>query len=123
MSPAAAALPDQWLARADELSPYAPAAAEAFRRAATELQEALAGCGDGVSLREAAAIGGYSLDHLQRLVASGAIENVGRKGKPRIRRGDIPVKPGHSSLRVSPATAQLSPRRRVVTSVTSRSST
>lgn len=75
-----------------------------------------------VSLQEAHAIGGYSVDHLQRLVASEAIENVGRKGKPRIRRSDVPVKPGHALHATSDSASLPNSRRDVVSQVT-RSST
>lgn len=50
---------------------------------------------DVVTLDEAARIGGYSRDHLERLVREGTIENRGRKHAPRIRRADVPTKPGH----------------------------
>lgn len=72
-----------------------------------------------VTLREASLIGGYSLDHLQRLVAGGQLENVGRKGRPRIRRDDVPVKAGHN-LRGSVDPSQLDARRRIVASVAIR---
>lgn len=74
---------------------------------------------EAVTLKEASLIGGYSIDHLQRLVASQQIENVGRKGKPRIRRGDVPTRPGHR-LPTDTATDQLSARRRIVASVATR---
>lgn len=69
-----------------------------------------------VGLIEAAARSGYSADHIGRLIASGTIENVGRKGKPRIRVSDIPRKPGRS-LRARSGSGHLSPRRQVVASV------
>lgn len=47
-----------------------------------------------VTLEEAAELGGYSYSHLQHLVAEGKILNVGSKGSPRIRRCDVPRKPG-----------------------------
>lgn len=52
-----------------------------------------------VTLEEAAELGGYSYSHLQHLVANGALENVGEKHAPRIRRCDVPRKPGHGSTR------------------------
>lgn len=91
------ALPAHWRARATELERYAPAAAQAFRDAADQLDAALNSAEESVTLREAAAIGGYSVDALQRMVASGRIANVGRKGRPRIRRAQVPLKPGHSA--------------------------
>ena len=50
---------------------------------------------EAVSLEEAAEVGGYSYSHLQCLVARGEIENIGQKGSPRIRRCDVPIKPGY----------------------------
>jgi len=118
-----ASLPEEWRTRAAELEAFAPPAAEAFRRAATQLEDALRGSDQSVTLQEAHAIGGYSVDHLQRLVSSGAIANVGRKGKPRVRRSDVPVRPGHvASLRAIGTDPHMSARRREVASVTSRRS-
>ena len=54
---------------------------------------------EAVSLEEAGEIGGYSYSHLQCLVARGEIENIGHKGSPRIRRCDIPMKPGRGKGR------------------------
>jgi len=105
-----------WRSRADELAPYAAPAAEAFRTAARELEGELRACDDAVTLSEASRLGGYSIDHLQRLVAQGTLENVGLKGRPRIRRADVPQKPGYS-LRRQPSADQLSARRRIVASV------
>jgi len=92
-----AALLSHWRSRASDLDRYAPAAAQAFREAADELAEALNGAEETVSLKEAEMLGGYPVDSLQRMVACGRIQNVGRKGKPRIRRADVPVKPGHAA--------------------------
>lgn len=117
-----AALLGQWRTRAKELEPYAPAVAEAFRRAAAELEQAQHGGDEGVTLREASEAGGYHIDHLQRLVSAGAIANVGRKGRPRIRRCDIPVKPGHSVLRGEDESRQLGASA-VVASAIARSTT
>ena len=44
-------------------------------------------------ITEAVAASGYSADHLRSLVATGAIQNAGRRGSPRIRQGDLPRKP------------------------------
>ena len=89
------ALPTLWRARATELERYAPAAAQAFNDAADQLEDVLQATSDSVSIKEAATLGGFSVDHIQRLVRQGRIENVGRKGKPRIRREEVPTKPGH----------------------------
>lgn len=92
-----AALLSQWRSRASDLERYAPVAAQAFRDAADELAEALNGAEETVSLKEASMLGGYPVDSLQRMVAQGRIQNFGRKGKPRIRRADVPLKPGHAA--------------------------
>ena len=48
-----------------------------------------------LTLAEAARLSGFSPDHLGRLIRSGHIDNAGRSGAPRIRRSDLPIKPGH----------------------------
>lgn len=86
-----------WREDADRFREYgADRLATACEKHADEL-EAAAGATrlDAVTLEEAAEIGGYSYSHLQHLVAEGTIENVGEPGAPRIRRCDVPVKPGH----------------------------
>lgn len=47
-----------------------------------------------LTLAEAARESGYSTDQLSRLIREGKLVNVGRKGAPRVRRGDLPKKPG-----------------------------
>jgi hypothetical protein len=89
------ALSSQWRSRASDLERYSPSAAQAFRDAADELEKVLQNDEETVSLKEASALGGYSGDALQRMVSRGRIRNCGRKGKPRIRRAEVPVKPGH----------------------------
>jgi hypothetical protein len=46
--------------------------------------------GEELTLSEAALRSGYSSDHLSRLLREGKLQNVGRKGRPRIRAGDLP---------------------------------
>lgn len=78
---------------AERVEPYNPGAAFAWREAATAAERAWAEFGDELlTLAVAAAESGYSVDHLQRLVAEGEIPNAGQKGKPRIRRADLPRK-------------------------------
>lgn len=70
-----------------------PGAVKAYRKAAELARQAWAEWQDGIlSLNEAARESGYSAEHLQRLVANGDIPNAGQKGKPRVRRGDLPKK-------------------------------
>lgn len=77
---------------------------------------------DTMTLKEASLQGGYSVDHLQRLVARGQIANMGVKGRPRIRRLDVPIKPGYGSVSLPPASRsdQLSARRRIVADAQAR---
>ena len=44
----------------------------------------------------------YSTEHLRKMVASGMIPNSGERGRPRIRRGDLPVKRTNGSSLSSP---------------------
>ena len=71
---------------------------------------------EALTLREAAMLSGYTVDHLQRLVSAGQLENIGRKGRPRVRRGDLPLKPGHRLPSEGPE-SQFAARRRIVASV------
>lgn len=47
-----------------------------------------------LTLREAASVSGYSEDHLGKLIRQGRLTNVGRKGSPRVRAGELPRRPG-----------------------------
>ena len=116
-----AALLSHWRSRATDLERYAPAAAQAFRDAADELAEALNGAEETVSLKEAAMLGGYPVDSLQRMVASGRIQNYGRKGKPRVRRADVPAKPGHGAFLLAESGRRHITASAVAASVTHRS--
>jgi hypothetical protein len=83
-----------WRERADQLRPYATAAAAAFESAAAELEAAVAEEeATALSLEEAAEESGYSPDHLGRLVREGRIPNAGKKNAPRILRRSLPRKP------------------------------
>jgi hypothetical protein len=115
-----AALLSHWRSRASDLERYTPAAAQAFRDAADELAEALNGAEETVSLKAAAMLGGYSIDALQRMVACRRIQNIGRKGKPRIRRSEVPVKPGYAAFLQGPDGAEHIDVSAVVASVTHR---
>jgi hypothetical protein len=46
-----------------------------------------------LTLHKAAQATGFSYSALQSMVANGTIPNGGRKGAPRVRRGDLPRKP------------------------------
>lgn len=73
-----------------------PSVAIAYEQCADELEQALNGADETpLTLAEAAAFGGYSSDHLGRLVREKRIPNAGRSGAPRIARRDVPIKTGH----------------------------
>lgn len=100
------ALPAAWRTRASELRLWAAAegAACALERAAAELERALQHRADEVlTLGEAAEASGYSADHLGRLLRQGTLRNVGRTHAPRVRREDVPQKPGHVAAPVAGA--------------------
>ena len=83
---------------------FDPRAAELFRLHARELEEAVQDNQlEVLTIAEAAATSGFSADHIRHQVAEGKIPNVGRKGSPRVRRGDLAVKPGPSDLWTSMA--------------------
>ena len=46
-----------------------------------------------LTLREAADLSGYTVDHLARLIRKGSIANAGRRHSPRIRVADLPYRP------------------------------
>ena len=85
----------RWLADADVLEGALDSrGASLYRRHAAELQEALRVSADEVlTLSEAAAESGYSESRLRHLVADGTIPQSGERGRPRVRRGDLPQKP------------------------------
>ena len=91
-------LPREWRHRADCLRRYSASAANAWDDAANELEAALARWESEVlSIRQAAVESGYSEDHLRALVRDGAIPDSrpnASQGGSRIRRCDLPRKPG-----------------------------
>ena len=96
-SPAVCGLVAGWRARAADLREWAAAeqAAVAWEHAAQELEERLRAEGEELlNLTQAAGLCGYSADHLGREVRAGRISNAGRSNAPRIRRSDLPRKPG-----------------------------
>ena len=61
---------------------------------ADEIEErALAHALEELTLRDAAEESGYSYSAIQKMVANGELSNLGDKGSPRVRRGDLPRKP------------------------------
>jgi hypothetical protein len=88
-------LPSIWRTRATQLGPYAPAAAQAFTEAATELESALDEAEmEMLGLEAAAAYSGYSPDHLRRLVREGGLPTERRGRRLYFRAGALPRKPG-----------------------------
>lgn len=92
-------LAQRWNAEADTLDTWGDdRGASILRRAATELDIAAREHDEEeLTIPQASDESRYSRDHLRALVASGEIPNAGRKGAPRIRRKDLPVKPGRSA--------------------------
>lgn len=85
----------QWRERAEALRDYAPPAATAYEKAAAELEAELnREANEALNLREAAKESGYHEDSLGRLVRQGRVPNVGRPNAPKIRRRDLPKRPG-----------------------------
>jgi len=70
------------------------ARARALEWAMAEVEAALTADTDHLlTLAEASARSGYSVHHLGRLIRRGRIPNSGRRGAPRIRVGDLPMRP------------------------------
>lgn len=88
-----AQLVTKWRTDAETLARYDARLAEVAARHADELAAALRTLDDeALDLAAAARESGYSVDRLRHLVSSGEIPNVGRKGAPRVKRGDLPRK-------------------------------
>lgn len=93
------ALPARWREEAERLRALeAHGQAAAFEQAARELEAAIAArANETLTIREAAAESGYSEEHLRRLVRQGdlpVVRNAGPRSRIRVRRGDLPAKPG-----------------------------
>ncbi len=97
-SPAAApldALRTKWRARRDEFARFQAAVngATLCDELLADLNGALLAHDDEVlTLRDAAAVSGYTVDHLARLIRQGKLPNAGRKRAPRVHRRDVPLK-------------------------------
>ena len=85
-----------WSAEATSLERWGDErGASILRQCATELDAAARAQDDeALTIAASSAASGYSRDHLRALVSSGEIPNAGRRGSPRIRRCDLPMKPG-----------------------------
>jgi hypothetical protein len=87
-------LASEWRARAKMLRDYgAEAQAAAIEACAVELTDAIKTWQDEpLTLEEAAEESGYSYSTIQQKVAAGEIANAGTRGRPRVRRYDLPRK-------------------------------
>jgi hypothetical protein len=88
------ALSSDWQLRATMLREYgAEAQAAAIEVCAIELADAIKAWQDEpMTLEKAVEESGYSYSTLQQKVASGEIPNAGTRGRPRVRRYDLPRK-------------------------------
>lgn len=88
-------LADRWTEDAERLRRYgADAQARAVEKCVEELRAARKEEEfEALTLQEAADVSGYSYSRLQEMVGE-RLENVGKEGAPRVRRGDLPRKPG-----------------------------
>lgn len=74
------------------------------RRAASPQAEVLESCAaeleawarerelQALTLEQAAAESGYTYSAIEKMVRRGELQNVGQKGRPRVRRGELPCK-------------------------------
>ena len=72
---------------------------------------------DILTLDEAAEYSGFSADHIGRSIRRGSIENVGQRGRPRVRRGDLPRKPGGLRNEMPEPILAVNTRRQIAQSV------
>lgn len=93
------ALADEWRTTAKQLREYgAVGGAKACEKHAEELEQRIREWQmEPLPIKDAAQESGYSEDHLYDLVNDGTIPNAGKKGAPRIRRRDLPRRPGHGT--------------------------
>lgn len=67
-----------------------------------------------VKLSEASQACGYTADHLRVLIRAGKLTDYGRPHAPRVRLGELPVKPGHAATPSAPAQVVANLRPQVV---------
>lgn len=82
----------------EQLAQLCETHAEELARMVTEAAD------EELTLAEASAESGYSERRLRELVAEGRLPNAGRKYAPRLRRADLPRKPGASGDGFNPDT-------------------
>ncbi len=90
-------LPHAWREQADvQRDLAAEGQACTFEHCAKQLEVALDSYAkETLTISQAAIQSGYNEETLRRLVREGVIPNAGRPNAPRIRRADLPLKPGH----------------------------
>ena len=90
----AALLLDRWRAEVEILRRRgAQSQADVLASCAVELEEfERARAFEALPLAQASAESGFSYSALQKMLADNELPNVGRKGKPLVRRGDLPRK-------------------------------
>lgn len=112
-------LADSWRSEAELLRSYgAEQAAEAAERHAEEVEEAVERSRqERLRIKRAAEESGYSEDHLRRLIRDGTIPNAGDDHRPRVRRRDLPRKPGHRARVEGTADGGVGSRTQVARSV------
>lgn len=95
------ALVEEWLALAETCRRLgATGQAATLEACAEQLAAVLQRCEEAsVTIQQAAEESGYSTSQLHRLLRNGTIDDVGEDGKPMIRRGDMPRKPGRATVR------------------------
>jgi len=89
----------KWRLDAETMRGYgADSFAKLLEHCVSELSAAVEGTRlELLTMNEAANESGYSYSAIQKLVADGIIPNAGEKGRPRVRRGDLPRKAATSS--------------------------
>lgn len=89
-----ASLPAAWRHDAARFRGYGPSAqADVLEACAVQLEAAIREHDlEALTLEQAENESGYSYSALQKMLASGELENVGGKGKPRVQRKDLPRK-------------------------------
>lgn len=100
-------LAESWRADAETLAKHgADSLARICRTHADELDASLrTAANETLDLAAAARESGYSRDRLRHMIAAGDLPNAGRRGAPRIRRGDLPTKPGARSSKFDASSA------------------
>lgn len=99
-----AELAGTWRGHAEMLRRYGDdRGATVLEALAGQLEEAIRDQEQEVlTLSQAAAESGYSKRRLRELMADGKLNNQGERGRPRILRGDLPVKPVKQRPAASP---------------------